>query len=192
MKIGAIVLAAGEGRRFGGNKLLYKIRGKPIISYVIESLRDLERVIISGKYVKDLVDFLPTEVIIYNPRWSEGISSSIKLGLRFYKDYDGVLIALADMPLVRKKDVEKIISTFNEDCDAVVPTYNGQWGNPVLISKRLFENLMNIKGDEGARQVIRNNPKLNICKVECSIGVLIDIDTVEDLQKIENLMAESY
>lgn len=190
MKIGVVILAAGEGKRFGGNKLLSKIKGKPIISYVIENFKDFDKIVIAGKYAKELLDFLADEIVVYNPNWTEGISSSVKLGLRFYKDYDGVLIVLGDMPLVTKEDISRIISSFNEACDAVVPTYRGQWGNPVLLSKKLFDKLMEIKGDIGARQIIKNNPNLKICEVECGIGVIVDIDTVEDLQKIEKFMVE--
>ncbi|MFP3162419.1 MAG: nucleotidyltransferase family protein [Acidianus hospitalis] len=182
MKIGAVILAAGESKRFGKNKLLEKINGKSIIENVLENV-DIERVIIVGKYAEELLPHLKNEIIIYNPKWKEGISSSIKLGLRFFQNYDGVLIVLGDMPFVKREDIHKIINTFNSDCNAVIPTYKGNWGNPVLLSRKIFDKVMTITGDEGAKKILKSTE--NLCFVECDYGVIIDIDTVNDLLTFE-------
>uniref|UniRef100_A0A2U9IKQ3 4-diphosphocytidyl-2C-methyl-D-erythritol kinase n=1 Tax=Acidianus sulfidivorans JP7 TaxID=619593 RepID=A0A2U9IKQ3_9CREN len=194
MRIGAVVLAAGEGKRFEGNKLLVQIKGKPVIKYVLNSLGNLERVVIVGKYAKELLDYLDNEVVIYNPYWNKGISTSIKLGIRFYSDYDGVLIVLGDMPLVTKNDIDNIISKFDDKCYAVIPEYNSTLGNPVLLSSKLFGKLMSIEGDQGAKQILRNiEEKEKIYTVKCGIGVITDVDTKEDVEKIEKIMmAEKY
>ncbi len=185
MKIGAVVLAAGEGKRFGKNKLLEKINGKSIIEHVLSNV-DIERVIIVGKYAKELLPYLKDEIVIYNPKWMEGISTSIKLGLRFFQNYDGVLIVLGDMPFVKREDIHKIIASFNPDCNAVIPTYERAWGNPVILSRKIFDKIMEIKGDEGAKKILKNIE--NLCFVECSKGVLIDIDTIDDLLTFGKLL----
>ncbi|ARM75096.1 nucleotidyltransferase family protein [Acidianus manzaensis] len=193
MKIGAIVLAAGEGKRFKGNKLLATLKGKSIITYALESINNLDRVVIAGRYAKELIDHLKNEIIIYNPSWNKGVSSSIKLGIRFFQDYDGVLVVLGDMPLVTKNDIEKILSRFDNNCEAVIPTYNNLWGNPVLLSNKLFPKLLTLEGDQGAKQILKieeEKSSSNIYTVECSIGVTLDIDTKEDINKIEKIMVE--
>ncbi|WP_243677811.1 NTP transferase domain-containing protein [Vulcanisaeta distributa] len=99
MRIGAIVLAAGEGRRFGGNKLLVRVGGEPVILRVLRALSGFERVVVVGAYASELMPpHLSNEVVIYNPHYKDGMSTSIRLGLRFFQDYDAVLIVLADMP----------------------------------------------------------------------------------------------
>ncbi|EZQ10841.1 4-diphosphocytidyl-2C-methyl-D-erythritol kinase [Candidatus Acidianus copahuensis] len=178
MKIGAVILAAGEGKRFGSNKLLANIKGKVVVQYVLDAV-NMERVIVVGKYAKDLVEVIKNDVVIYNPRWSEGISTSLKLGIRFFLDYDGVLVALGDMPFITRETVNSITSKFSNECEAVVPTYRGMWGNPVILSKSLFPDVMKIEGDIGAKVVLRQREK--ICKVELGEEVVKDIDTISDL-----------
>ncbi|MEM0173697.1 MAG: nucleotidyltransferase family protein [Sulfolobaceae archaeon] len=180
MRIGAIVLAGGEGKRFGGNKLIVKVGGKMLIQYVLEALEGLDRVIVGGKYIRDLIENFPSEIIIYNPFWKEGMSTSLKLGLRFFNNYDGVIIALGDMPLITREIVQKIINAY-DNCKAVVPVYGDNFGNPVLIGKELYKEIEKIVGDIGARYIIKNLKKEEICKVECGEEVVIDVDTPEDL-----------
>lgn len=82
MNIGVIILAAGEGKRFGGDKLFAKIDNIPIIMRTIGIYEDLEKVIIVGKYVNELIPLLMDQIVIYNPFWKEGISTSIKLACK--------------------------------------------------------------------------------------------------------------
>lgn len=186
MLIGAIILAAGEARRFGRNKLIEKVGDKTIIERVLDAVKDLDRIVIVGKYYKDLMPYLENEVVVYNPNWNEGLSSSLKLGLRFFSDYDGVLVLLGDMPLISSETIKRIISAFKEGCSAVVPTYKGQRGNPVLISRKLFEKLKNLKGDIGARAILVE--ERNVCEVECGKEVIIDVDTPSDLASVRRLL----
>ncbi|BDR91876.1 nucleotidyltransferase family protein [Vulcanisaeta souniana] len=186
MKIGAIVLAAGEGRRFGGNKLLAKVGDEPVILRVLKALSGFDRVVIVGAYVNELMPYLSNEVIIYNPYYRDGMSTSIRLGLRFFQDYDAVLIVLTDMPLITNEVVSRIVSAYHDGCSAVVPTHNGIRGNPVLIHRVLFPELTRLSGDVGAREILRG--RVDVCTVECGPEVLIDIDTVNDLTKVLNIV----
>ncbi len=188
MRIGAIVLAAGEGRRFGGNKLTIPIGGEPVITRVLKALTSIDRVVIVGAYAEELMQYLRNEVVIYNPNYREGISTSIKLGLRFFQDYDAVLIVLGDMPLITRETISKIINAYHEGCTAVIPTYKGLRGNPVLIHRSLFNELTRLKGDVGARELLRD--RADVCYVECGPEVIMDIDTPDDLAKIERIIKE--
>ncbi|ADN50456.1 nucleotidyltransferase family protein [Vulcanisaeta distributa] len=185
MRIGAVVLAAGEGRRFGGNKLLVRVGGEPVIVRVLRALSGLDRVVVVGAYASELMPYLTNEVVIYNPYYRDGMSTSIRLGLRFFQDYDAALIVLADMPLITNETVSRIINAYRNGCSAVVPVHNGVRGNPVLIHRTLFPELMRLSGDVGAREILRN--RSDVCTVECGPEVLIDIDTVNDLAKVLNI-----
>ena len=186
IKVGAVVLAAGEGSRFGGNKLLTRVNGEPVILRVLRALNGLDRVVIVGAYANELMPYLSSEIVIYNPHYRDGMSTSIRLGIRFFQDYDAVLIVLADMPLITQETITKIISAYHQGCSAVIPTHKGVRGNPVLIHKSLFQELMRLSGDVGAREILRNRG--DVCTVECGPEVLIDIDTVNDLTNILNLI----
>jgi molybdenum cofactor cytidylyltransferase len=188
MLIGAIVLAAGEGKRFGGNKLLIKINNKFIIQYVLEALEDLERVIVVGKYAEDFIKILNNEIIVYNPYWKYGMSSSIKLGLRFFLNYDGVIIALGDMPLITRELIKNLVNNYSVECLAIVPKYKEVLGNPVLISKKIFHKLNELSGDIGARVIIRNL-KEGLCYIDADESVTIDVDKPEDLVLVSQKLA---
>ncbi|BFH73629.1 nucleotidyltransferase family protein [Sulfurisphaera javensis] len=183
MRIGAVILAAGEAKRFGKNKLIQQFLGKPILIRVIEAVNFLDRVVIVGKYANELLPLLENEIVIYNPKWMLGISESIKLGVRFFQDYDGILILLGDMPLLTKETIQKIISSFKESCSAVIPVYQNARGNPVLISKKLYGDLMSLSGDIGAREILKK--RNDVCLIECGKEVIIDVDTESDLISLQ-------
>ena len=185
MKIGSVILAAGEAKRFGRNKLLVNFNGKPIIKIVIEAVSFLDRVIIVGRYAEELLPYLKDEIVIYNPRWRFGISESIKLGLRFFQDYDAVLIVLADMPLLTQDTIKRIISAYRPECSAIIPVYQGIRGNPVLISRILYSQLMKLEGDIGAREILKN--RKDVCFVEAGKEVIVDVDTESDLISLQQI-----
>ena len=183
MRIGSIILAAGEAKRFGRNKLLERFNGKPLIRIAIDAVGFLERVIVVGKYAEELLPYLKDEIVIYNPKWILGLSESIKLGLRFFQDYDAVLVVLADMPLLTQDTVRKIISAYKTECSAIVPVHQGIRGNPVLISRVLFDELMKLEGDIGAREILKN--RKDVCFVEAGKEVIVDVDTEADLASLQ-------
>jgi Uncharacterized MobA-related protein len=148
----------------------------------LRALDGIERVVVVGAHVEELMQYLRSEVVIYNPNYREGISTSIRLGLRFFQDYDAVLIVLGDMPLITRETINKIINAYREGCTAVIPTHKGLRGNPVLIHRSLFNELMRLKGDVGARELLRD--RADVCYVECGPEVIMDIDTLNDLAGI--------
>ncbi|MGC9106503.1 MAG: nucleotidyltransferase family protein [Thermoprotei archaeon] len=183
MKVGAVLLAAGGSKRFGSDKLLQLVEGEPLILRSLRALDGLERVVVVGARYQDIMRYLEGEVVIYNPRWSEGLSTSVKLGLRFFCSYDAVVFHLADMPLVTKDTITKLLQNVKDECDAVVPIHAGKRGNPVMITKRIFPLAENIKGDVGFREILA---QVRACEVDAGPEVLIDIDTPDDLSKLSS------
>ncbi|AWR93369.1 nucleotidyltransferase family protein [Acidianus brierleyi] len=182
MTIASIILAGGEARRFGKNKLIEKINGKEIILRVLDAVPTEERAIIVGKYWEDILKLIQNEIIIYNPFWKSGLSSSLKLGIKFFYNYEAVMVFLGDMPLITKDISNRIIKSFKDMCVAIVPTYSGIWGNPVILRKNLFDDIMQLTGDKGAKDILKT--KKNICTVEIGKEVLTDVDTESDLSLI--------
>ena len=192
--IEVIVLAAGYSRRFGKkNKLLEIINNKHLLNHVIDNILEVYpykiNVIIGydknniKKYIKNkLVKF------IYNPKFSEGQSSSIIKGITsLNKNSFGVMICLADMPFVSSEEYLKIFSThlkYGGDENITLP-FHYKKGNPVIFGKKYFELLKNISGDIGAKKIIEKFKK-KIIKVKLtSKSCFIDINTKMDFKNIK-------
>ncbi|MDH3228596.1 MAG: nucleotidyltransferase family protein, partial [Alphaproteobacteria bacterium] len=129
--------------------------------------------------------------LVDNPEFANGISTSLKHGLRALPDeVDGALICLGDMPRVMPDQLDRLISAFDpvEGRAICVPTVHGKRGNPVLFARRFFAEMESVSGDVGARHLIGESPEL-VCEVEMSDGgVLLDIDTPQALDDVRDGM----
>jgi molybdenum cofactor cytidylyltransferase len=196
--IAALLLAAGQGTRFGlspgETKLAMALNGRPLIRYVAEAAlasRAHPVGVVTGhaaETVSALLEGLGFQ-LIYNGAYADGLASSLRAGVAALPGHiDGVVILLADMPFVTKDVIDTLISRFEAAVpkpDAVVPVRNGRHGNPVLLGKRLFEAIAKLEGDRGAWQLLQR-PGVQI--VECVIldeAIAIDIDTREKLEQFE-------
>ncbi len=191
-KIKKIVLAAGESKRFGNkNKLSEMINGKPIINHILNSLVEIfdpsELTVIVGhehKIIKNLI--INNDIkILENKDYKRGIGTSISLGVKHLEtDIDGVMIIPADMPYINSKDLINLEKKFLEfNCEKVViPEHNFRNGNPVILPRFYFNTLKSLKGDFGAKSLIR---KKDIITFKTGFGTILDIDTRDDLAKLK-------
>jgi molybdenum cofactor cytidylyltransferase len=195
-RIAALLLAAGQSRRMGGpNKLLEEIpgpgsgSGAPMVARVAQRLlasRARPIVAVLGSRAEEIdaaLGRLPVERV-HNPDFAQGLSTSLKRGLAALpEDIGGVLVCLADMPLVSGRHLDRLIAVFNplEGRAIVVPTRRGKRGNPVLWARRFFPEMAQIAGDVGARHLIGEHAEL-VAEVEMEDdAILVDIDTPEAL-----------
>ena len=116
------------------------------------------------------------------------MSMSLKAGWQWVEHAwkpDGVMISLADKPLVAAKTIDHLISCFVSGARAIyVPVYGGTWGHPVIVSARLGPEIMALEGDRGAIEVLKADPaRLEEVEV-ASDGVIIDVDTAEDVEAL--------
>ncbi len=182
--LSAIVLAAGQAKRFGDCKQLARIDGKPLLQHVLDTLRESkvgDVVVILGAYANEIrqqIEFR-NERIIVNPDYEKGMSTSIQAGLRAV-DSEAAFIVLADQPFVTAKTYDLLIDEYRRSRPAaVMPTFNGFRGNPVLVDKSLFPEMMELRGDVGARAILGNH---EVVKVPVDDrGVLLDVDTPADV-----------
>jgi len=194
-KIAGLVLAAGQSRRMGSiNKLLAEIGGQPMVSHAARIVTESEAtpiIAVTGHQADEVAEALePFDLtIVHNPRYAEGISSSLQRGVAALpQDVDGVIICLGDMPKVASTVIDKLIAAFNpvEQRAICIPTWHGKRGNPVLLASRFFDEIHEISGDVGARGLLGAYPEL-ICEVEMeSDAVLTDIDTPQALDRIRS------
>ena len=192
LNIVGIILGAGRSRRMGlENKLVAEINGKPMIVHAIESVKNsrVNKTILVTGYQREIVERAVQGIeieIIYNPNFTEGLSSSIKsIGHKLTKNVDAVILCLGDMPGITSTHINSLIKAFknNPNRQIVIPTYNGRRGNPVLWGKKHFPLLVNLSGDRGAKVLFQNNEN-NITEVQIEDeAILTDLDTPEALEK---------
>jgi molybdenum cofactor cytidylyltransferase len=193
-QISAVVLAAGKSTRMGSNKLLANVRGMPLIRQTV--LRVLEtsvaEVIVVTGHQADLVRVALEGLavkFIHNDQYADGLSTSVRVGVQnVSENSDAAVVCLGDMPLVKARDIDRMIAAFSpaDQRFVVVPEYLGQWGNPVLWGRDYFAGLCALDGDRGARKLLEElSHELVEIKVE-NDGVIIDIDTPEALMSLTN------
>ena len=175
-----LVLAAGEGRRFGGPKQLARLDGRPLIEHALAALRDLDRVVVvlgaRADEVRAGADLGATEVVVCRD-WADGMSASLRAGLGALAGADEVVILLADQPLVGAAAVARVRSAPGPAARAV---YAGTPGHPVVIRGPLLERAGELRGDAGFRDLLGE-----AAGVECSdLADPRDIDTREDLEVV--------
>ena len=159
--ISAILLAAGQSRRMNGeNKLTKEIQGTPLIKLSVKNILASsinELIIVLGhqkEIIEKLIDKNEKIKFVFNKDFENGMASSIKTGLNNLSEKtEAFFICLGDMPRINR-DIYNLLIKSKNNKDIVVPTYNGQQGNPVLFSKSMKEKVMNIEGDVGAKKIL--------------------------------------
>jgi molybdenum cofactor cytidylyltransferase len=193
-RVGAIVLAAGRSTRMGGpNKLMAEVGGRPLVRIAAEeALASRARpVIVVTGHQRDRVEaaLLGLDVKhVHNPDFADGLSTSLKAGLAALPpEVNGVIVCLGDMPQVRAAMMNQLIAAFDPQRGAlvVVPTINGERGNPVVWSRRFFPDLMALEGDVGARHLISRYPEAVMEVPLSGKAALIDVDTPEALKLVQ-------
>lgn len=188
--IKAVILAAGKSERFGRNKLLEPIDGKPIIRWIVESTlnSEVDEVIVVLGFEADkvgrVIEDLPCKKII-NPNYESGMSSSVKFGVRNVMEFsEAILIIPGDCPLINKNSINMVIKKYMEvKASIIVATYKGMKGHPILIDKSLFQEIMEISEEKmGLKEVVKKHQEKVLYVETGDPGVILDIDNQEDLE----------
>src|SRR6201996_6579516 len=189
-KIAAIVLAAGRSTRMGGpNKLLAELSAKKLVRIVTEQAlasKAAEVIVVTGhqaELVEQALAGLDVK-FVRNPDYAGGLASSVKSGIAAVAETaDGAVVCLGDMPMVSSEMLDRLIDSFAPDRGnlIVVPVADGRRGNPVLWSRRFFNELMTLDGDIGARHLIgKHGAAVAEVPVDGN-GAFLDIDTPQAL-----------
>ena len=187
--ISSILLAAGQSKRMQGeNKLLKKYKKKYLINHILKSLikSKVNKIIIvlgyENKKIKKIALKSKKIIFVVNSQYLKGISTSIKCGLKkISKKNIGFLITHADMPLVSKTILNALCSALkNKNKEIFIPVYKKKIGNPLAFKYSMIKSLKRIKGDRGAKKLIRSNKsKIKLMKMK-SKSILIDFDQLKD------------
>ena len=186
-KISAILLAAGQSKRMNGeNKLTKEIQGIPLIKLSVKNILASsinELIIVLGhqkEIIEKLIDKNEKIKFVLNKNFESGMASSIKAGLNHLsKNTESFFICLGDMPMVNSDIYNQLIKSRNQK-DILIPTYNGQQGNPVLFNKSMKEKIASIKGDAGAKKILELNKDKALNLEINSQSIVRGFDTKED------------
>ena len=180
-----LILAAGEGRRFGRPKALVEIDGERFVDRAIRLLAEggcAPLVVVSGATA--VGDLAPDVVTVHNSAWAEGMGTSLRAGLAALDSYpvDVVVVALVDQPWLGPEAVRRLLTARSGGAAVAVATYDGRRGNPVLLGREVWPGVAALaQGDVGARAFMAANPGL-VTEVPCDgTGSPDDIDHPDDL-----------
>ena len=164
MKIGCVVLAAGNARRFGSNKLQVQVDGESLIRRALETVPSGLVTVLVSQYpeILSLAGEYGFEAVL-NDQPDLGLSRSVRLGLERLTDCGGVLFLVADQPWLKR-------------------AHGGVRGNPCLFPAQFYPELLALNGDRGGSAVIRNH-EADLILLETDALELTDIDTPEALKQ---------
>ena len=184
--IGGLVLAAGASTRFGAQKQLAELDGVPMLEH---SLRTISAapvgrvVVVLGSAADEIVSKVNLHRAdpIVCARWEEGQSASLACGLAELAGCEAVVVTLGDQPRVSPDAIARVIAGRN-GASAIRVTYNGNPGHPVLLEQALFEQLRDVTGDKGARNLLLSVP---VRDIPCDdLGGGEDVDTPAELDTL--------
>lgn len=189
-KIGCVILAAGASTRFGGPKQLAIFRNKTFIENVIETSLKIHfqnRVVVLGSFFEEIRTVIDQyEInILKNDEWERGQASSVRSGVRYFlqNPVEAIIFLLVDQPQITTHMIKNVLNLFAyQKPNIIVHLNKGQNRHPILFSKYTFEELINIQGDRGGRQLFDK-----FSPVQINLGndyLALDIDTIEDLKNL--------
>ena len=191
LHIGAVLLAAGEGRRMGGvAKPLITLQGVPLISRQLVALSGagVDEVVVvtgyAGSEVEKQVQSFPV-TLVHNSSHAEGQEGSVRLGLAALNgEFDAVFVMPSDQPLIAANDLMELIGAFKKRAagHVVIPFVNGQRGKPILLDEVALAEILTSDTNLACRHLIDNNPELVHVHDTDNTHFVTDLDTPDDLQ----------
>jgi molybdenum cofactor cytidylyltransferase len=185
--ISAIVLAAGQAKRMGKQKLLLPFGRSTILEQSIDNLLSSnvdEIIIVVGGQAQEIMGRIANRPVktVVNLDYRRGMSTSIIKGLSLVdEESQGIMLVLGDQPLIDNATINHLIEAFFSHNNGItLPKYDGKRGHPVIFSLKYRSELSHLKGDIGGKQIIDEHPD-DVLEVETNTpSINIDIDTPDD------------
>jgi molybdenum cofactor cytidylyltransferase len=179
------VLAAGAGRRFGGTKQLADLDGRPLLQHAVDTAtaaEGLDRVVVvlghDAERVRAALDLSRAEVVLAED-WEEGQAASLRAGVVTAADADAVVVLLGDQPRLPPDAIARVLAA-RGDHAAVRVTHDGAPGHPVVLEHALLDDVLRLRGDMGARELLERH---RVEAVEMGPRAP-DVDTPEQLEEV--------
>jgi molybdenum cofactor cytidylyltransferase len=203
--VSAVVLAAGMSTRMGQNKLLLNFRSKPLIVHAVDTLLASEInevIVVLGHETEKVRNQLERSIglankavpgkpvrLVQNPHYQNGLSTSVRTGVEAVsRRANGIMIYLADQPLLVPEDLNRIVAGFAAakeiNKSIVVPFFKGERGNPVILDASLHVAILGIVGDVGCKGVIKRYPEKVYAIEMDNDHVVRDVDDIEAYERL--------
>jgi molybdenum cofactor cytidylyltransferase len=192
MKVSAVVLAAGGSSRLGRPKQIAIFRGETFVRRIVAAANDAECapiVVVVGRDAAEItseLNGLPVSVAVH-PNWSNGLGSSIAVGLKYAvgiaPDLDAVILLACDQPFVNAAALRQLSQLYLENGKPIVASaYAETLGIPALFDRSCFSDLLQLKGDSGAKGIIlRRRQDVALFNFPTAA---IDVDTPTDYERL--------
>ena len=184
MKIGCVLLAAGNARRFGSNKLQVQVDGESLIRRALKAVPSGLVTVVVSQYpeILSLAGEYGFEAV-WNDQPDQGLSHSVRLGLEQLLDCDGVLFLVADQPWLKRDSAEALAALWAQNPGKIAAmAHGGVRGNPCIFPARFYPELLELTGDRGGSAVIRRHEDALIL-LETDALELADVDTPAALEQ---------
>ena len=192
-RLGIVILAAGEARRFGACKQLAQFLNKPLLQHVVDAALPLPHkrlIIVTGRYDAEIKHAADTGLfigadLVYNHDWQEGMSSAIRLGCEVLAaDCDQLLVLLSDQILISTEELSTLINS--ADCTGIACSgFENTVGPPAVFGRSYYSDLLSLDAENGAKKLLTNSNH-HVCVIPMqSAGC--DIDSPDDLEKLEDV-----
>ena len=194
-RMAAIILAAGKSTRMGEAKQLLRLGESTVLGRTIENVRRSavvdEIVLVLGASAEAIRRRLPASLleglkVVVNPAYEQGMAGSLRAGLSALDSQtSAALIVLADQPFVRPETLDQLARKYRcTPAPIVIPSYKGVRGNPVLLDRSVFAEVMALEGDTGCRAIFGNHTERTVKLEVEDEGILLDIDNQEDYERL--------
>lgn len=192
--IAAVILAAGVSSRMGEPKQLLRLGGKTLLEQVLDTARSaaLDEIVVvlgaAAENIRQQVDLSKIKVVI-NSSYQQGMGTSLGAGLATLDPaINAAVILLGDQPFVRPATLDRICEEYRRShAQIVIPLYNGFRGNPVLLDRSVFSEVMALSGDVGCRAIFGNHVEGIVKLPVDDVGILLDIDSKADFDKLQSV-----
>lgn len=193
--IAAVILAAGTSTRMGRPKPLLHLRGRPLLDYALDAVREAsvaQTVVVLGaaaERIRAAVPMADVEVV-HNPEYEVGLSTSLRAGVAAARDADAFLFVLGDQPFVSSQTIDRIVRSWESGGTGIlIPTFRGRRGNPVLVDRSIAREVETLRGDAGFRSLFAEHAA-DVREIPVDDpGVLVDLDTPEQVEALDHLLA---
>jgi molybdenum cofactor cytidylyltransferase len=182
MRVAALILAAGASTRLGSPKQLVLLAGETLLKRAVRVAREAgctPIVVVLGASAEMIQSECELEdaVIVINQSWAEGMGTSVRAGVGALQDVDGCVVMTCDMPAVTASHLRVLMASG----DVTASGYADRRGVPAYFPASAFAELMALRGDAGARELLRS------AHCEELVGGELDVDAVEDLERAREL-----
>ena len=189
-RVAAVILAAGESRRFGGQKLLARLEDRPLLQHVIDAVNGSSLspvVLVVGAGADEILGRvrLGRARAVRNAEYATGQASSLQAGLRAVDDAEAAVVILGDQPRVTPALLDALAARQRESgAAALVSSWGGRRMPPALLHRDLWPVVHALHGDVGAREVLAGRDDVVVVEVGPALAALDDIDTPEDYARL--------